>query len=58
MNSSQQVAIVGGASIGLLLSATLFFTVPAYHDLVVWSWTTPWVWALALAGGVIAYVTD
>ena len=43
-----------GSAVGLSLSALLFLTVPMYHDLVVWSWHQPWLWAIALPAGVLA----
>ena len=45
-----------GSAVGLSLSALLFLTVPMYHDLVVWSWHQPWLWAVGLPAGVLAAV--
>ena len=45
-----------GAGIGLAGAALLFFTVDWYHDLIVWSWTTPWMYAIAIPAGVAAAI--
>ena len=59
MTNSTQTALLGGAVLGLVGSATLFFTVPVYHDYLVWAWTTPWLVPLGLASGIaVALLTD
>ena len=47
-----------GAGIGLGLSALLFLTVPVYHDFLVWSWTTPWMFSLGVLSAVVYYLFD
>ena len=58
MFTLERTAILFGVALGLGATAFLFFTVPAYHNLVVWSWTNPWAWALGVTGGLIAWITD
>lgn len=55
MNSIHTGSIIGG-TLGLGLSALLFMNVQWYHDLVVWSWTSPWMWAIAVPVGIAAAV--
>lgn len=58
-NISVNTAILFGACIGLIFSALLFFTVPVYHDYLVWSWTHFWFLApFGLIGVAFAYFTD
>ena len=46
-----------GTAIGLALSALLFFTIPAYHDYLVWSWSHYWFLApFGVAGFIIGYL--
>ena len=52
MNSYLRPYIFGGVILGLLLSVIGFFTIPVYHDYVVWSYTTPWVVGLGIILGV------
>ncbi len=48
-----------GVTIGLTISAALFFTVPVYHDYLVWTWSHPWLLAIGIPLGiVVAIVTD
>ena len=54
MNSNNPV-ITGaliGAPIGLTLAWYLFNTSPWYHNLVVDSWTNPYMWAMSVPFGV------
>ena len=48
-----------GAFLGLSLAYVLFNNVSWYHDLLVWSWTNPWMLALAVpayfAGVAVAH---
>ena len=45
-----------GVGLGLLGTYVLFTNVSWYHDLLVWSWTTPWMWYLAIPAGIAAAV--
>ena len=48
-----------GAAVGLGLSALCFFTVPAYHDYLVWAWSTPALWLIGIpVGAALAVATD
>ena len=47
-----------GAGIGLTTTAVLFLTVPWYHDLLVWSWTNPWMWVVGVMAGILSYTLD
>ena len=59
MTNNQLEATIGGIAIGLAAAVTLFFTVPAYHDYIVWAWTTPWLYGLGATIGVaLAIATD
>ena len=50
---------VFGAAVGLGLSALAFFTIPAYHDYLVWAWTTPALWLVGIpVGAAVAWATD
>ncbi len=52
-------SISGGAVVGLGLTYLLFTQVGWYHDLVVWSWTNPWMLLGGTAvGAAIAVATD
>jgi hypothetical protein len=46
--------------LGLAGSAALFFTVPLYHNFIVWQWTNfDWLFLPSVAVGVaIAVLTD
>ena len=57
MNNLVQAQFIG-AGIGLAGTALLFFTVDWYHDLLIWSWTNPWLVIPGLAGIAIARMTD
>ena len=58
-NLSANTAIILGACIGLIFSALLFFTVPVYHDYLVWSWSHFWFLApCAFLGVAVALLTD
>lgn len=48
-------AIVGATG-GALLTVYLFTNVQWYHDLLVWSWTNPWMWLIGVPCGVFAAV--
>ncbi len=54
MTYSTQTALLCGGALGLLGSAALFFTVPVYHDYLVWAWSTPWLYPLGAAVGITA----
>ena len=42
-----------------VLTYVLFTNVTWYHDLFIWSWTNPWMWAIALPIGIgAAVLTD
>lgn len=59
MTKSQIAATGIGGAIGLTISASLFFTVPVYHDYFVWTWSHPWLLAIGIPLGFIAaIVTD
>jgi len=48
-----------GFGLGLVLAAIAFNTIPAYHDYLVWSWSTPILWLVGLPVGVgLAVLTD
>ena len=48
-----------GLILGLGLTAILFLTVDWYHDLLVWSWTNPWMLAAgATVGLTVAILED
>ena len=50
--------LVGGA-IGLGFGAVGFFTIPVYHDFIVWSYSQPLTWVIGGLGGVaLAIATD
>ena len=53
---NQSVAI--GAGIGLTAAALMFTYVPWYHNLVVWSWTNPWLWTAAITTGIVLAYLD
>lgn len=40
----------------MLLTAYLFLHVQWYHDLLVWSWTNPWMWLIGVPCGVIGVI--
>jgi len=43
-----------GAAVGIGGTIFLFLNVQWYHDLLVWSWTNPWLWVVGLSSGVAA----
>jgi len=45
-----------GAGLGFLGTYVLFTNVAWYHDLLVWSWTNPWMWAIGVPAGVLTAV--
>ena len=47
-----------GAGIGLSISAVMFFTVPWYHSMIVWSWSNPWLLGAGFVVGVITAIAD
>ena len=48
-----------GALGGLTITAFLFFNVTWYHDMIVWSWTNPWMWLICgPIGFAVGYFTD
>ena len=49
-------AFAFGASLGLGATVVLFMNVQWYHDLLVWSWTNPWMYAIGIPVGVAAAV--
>lgn len=57
MLTVNQLVLAVGAAIGLALSVLLFFTIPAYHDYLVWSWSHYWFLApFGVAGFIIGYL--
>jgi hypothetical protein len=51
--------VIIGAGFGLILSAIAFATIPAYHNYLVWAWSTPILWLVGLPVGVgLAVLTD
>ena len=57
MLTVNQLGLAVGTVIGLALSALLFFTVPAYHNYLVWSWSHYWFLApFGIAGFIIGYL--
>ena len=57
--SFNHASYIIGAIIGCILAVVLFNTVPAYHDFIVWSYTTPWLVIPSIALGVaVAIATD
>ena len=57
MLTVNQLGLAVGTVIGLALSALLFFTVPAYHNYLVWSWSHYWFLApFGVAGFIIGYL--
>ena len=56
---TDQLGLAVGTVFGLALSALLFFTVPAYHNYLVWSWSHYWFLApFGIAGFIIGYLRD
>ena len=54
-----QRGVAIGIILGAVLTVILFTQVQWYHDLMVWSWTNPWMYALGIPLGVVAaIVTD
>ena len=53
MFTVNQLGLAIGTVIGLSFSALLFFSVPAYHNYLVWSWSH--FWFLAPLGVIPAY---
>ena len=45
-----------GVGLGALLTYVLFTNVGWYHDLLVWSWSNPLMWAIGVPVGVVAAV--
>lgn len=59
-NLSIAQATTLGTALGLAGSAALFFTVPVYHNFIVWQWTNfGWLFLPAVAVGVaVGVLTD
>lgn len=58
LNPVQLGATVGLAG-GALLTYVLFTNVQWYHDILVFSWTNPWMWAAGVPVGIaLAVITD
>ena len=53
---NQSVAI--GAAVGLAATALMFTYVPWYHNLLVWSWTNPYLWTACITVGVALAILD
>ena len=54
-----QIATVIGVLLGFLMTYVLFTNVQWYHDMLVWSWTNPWMWAISVPAGIAtAVLTD
>ena len=51
-----QRGVALGAVLGAVLTVTMFTQVQWYHDLVVWSWTNPWMYAVGIPLGVVAAI--
>ena len=51
-----QIATFIGVLLGFLMTYVLFTNVQWYHDLLVWSWTNPWMWAISVPAGIAAAV--
>ena len=45
-----------GSAAGVGLTYLMFTNVPWYHDLLIWSWTNPWMWVAAVPAGFLAAV--
>ena len=54
-----QLASVIGILFGFLLTYVLFTNVQWYHNMLIWSWTNPWMWAVCVPLGIAtAVLTD
>ena len=52
-------SVLAGMGLSAVLTYVLFTNVTWYHDLFIWSWTNPWMWAIALPIGIgAAVLTD
>ena len=51
-----QRGVATGIILGAGLTVVLFTHVQWYHDLMVWSWTNPWMYALGIPLGVVAAI--
>ena len=48
-----------GSGIGLTAAAAMFFTIPAYHDFIMWQFNHPMIWLVGLPIGMtLAAITD
>ena len=57
--SNTYTPVLVGATIGLGLAAVGFFTLPWYHDFLVWTYASPWTWIIGISGGAaLAIATD
>lgn len=53
-----QKSFLFGGCLGLVLAAVLYAQVDWYHDLVVWSWTNPWMYALGIPLGIALAIAN
>jgi len=61
--SINTAAALFGTALGWTIALILIAFVPPIRHFVVWSWTTPWLWAVAAcscltAGGIIGWLSD
>jgi VIT1/CCC1 family predicted Fe2+/Mn2+ transporter len=49
-------AMLIGYIFGCALSLIAFFTIPAYHNYIVWAWTTPWFLAASATAALLGIV--
>tara|TARA_Y100000401_G_scaffold32339_1_gene23736 strand:+ start:874 stop:1041 length:168 start_codon:yes stop_codon:yes gene_type:complete len=48
-----------GSGIGLTAAVAMFYTIPAYHDFIMWQFSHPVVWLLGLPVGIaLGYLND
>ena len=58
LDPSVTSAILIGSTIGAATTIGLTVFVPWYRELLVWSWTNPWLWLLGGLGGGLAILLD
>ena len=52
------LGVLLGSIPGLLIAYYLFTHVTWYHNMMVWSWTSPWMWGLGVLTGVVLAVLN